>query len=899
MVPEVKSKGGKGKRGCGQTVRLRRKRWLLHGLKAERKYLAPSLPSRTVASMHSLNSSNSTACESFVPSSEDGMTEVGFEDPWIKRQDGDYKRHSRRCQEVQRYSFTPDQEHLLMSNERFLGAAAEQSFGDEDEPAVEFKSYKRRFYILLLFSLISFCQYCAWNTYGPIATTAKVVFGWSNTQIAFLASMDPITYLCTMHFFSWMMDEKGLRLSVIVSSAFMFLGTGLRCVTSHPSYAIWSMGAGQLFNGIAGPVTQAAPTLVSSTWFPSKQRTTATAVAALCGSLGIAISFMIGPLVVKDVKAELDRLTPDMGNLTGNLSNTIDLYFDDNLPYLDSIYKDASYYWPLDRLNITVKSAQIRDEKRARTHTSGEFWGIQENKGIKDLKKGKEGQVFNGCVTSEGVVNQSVGTDGKGAWVKLGSFVNTCMSEPSLCPYGLTVSLWIKYSVLDGNGLQYFMGTSGTKEGSRGFLVYQDFPYDRDDHLAVKLENGSMLWKRSFAVPRESWTHVTFTWDERGGLVIYANGSTVGRDPEGKTTQPASDYYTTFTLGRPNNEMIFSKAVFDEIAMWERKLHPFEIEAVYKRTARIGRGPDLEKEKQLLKEGGAKNIMNLLYVEFGVVTFLFLLVVLYFPNKPPLPPSISAKRKREDFFSGTKQILRNKQFWTLSLVYGITTGVYSGWGASLAVNLETFGITQHEAGRIGCFATIAGIGAGLILARCADLFGGKMKALLLVLFFGAAGCFLWFSLLCLRMINFDKGSLYKSSIFGGFFVSGTIPLFYELTVESTYPVAEGVTTGLLTIINNTFTVIFLLVLMIPGVGTVWMNWCMFGACAGCIPVLLGFHENYRRLNIDKEDSSRDVKEKQEKDKLSKRLQSSIGSLLSFTQKDGFVEKLRNAKESDI
>ena len=111
--------------------------------------------------------------------------------------------------ELQRYSFTPDQEHLLTSNERFLAAAAEQSLGDEDEPAVEFKSYKRRFYILLLFSLISFCQYCAWNTYGPIATTAKVVFGWSNTQIAFLASMDPITYLCTMHFFSWMMDEKG------------------------------------------------------------------------------------------------------------------------------------------------------------------------------------------------------------------------------------------------------------------------------------------------------------------------------------------------------------------------------------------------------------------------------------------------------------------------------------------------------------------------------------------------------------------------------------------------------------------------------------------------------------------------------------------------------------------
>ena len=36
-----------------------------------------------------------------------------------------------------------------------------------------------------------------------------------------------------------------------------------------------------------------------------------------------------------------------------------------------------------------------------------------------------------------------------------------------------------------------------------------------------------------------------------------------------------------------------------------------------------------------------------------------------------------------------------------------------------------------------------------------------MKALLLVLFFGAAACFLWFSLLCLRMIEYDNGKKKK------------------------------------------------------------------------------------------------------------------------------------------
>lgn len=829
------------------------------------------------------------------------MTVVDFEDPWVRREDVEYPRCDQRYhrfEDAQRNSLTPDQEHLLSTKERFLAAPGEHSLED-DKPAIEYKSYKRRFYILFLFSVISFCQYCAWNTYGPIATTAKWVFGWSNTQIAFLASMDPITYLCTMHFFSWMMDEKGLRLSVITACAFMFVGTGLRCATSNPSYAIWSMGAGQLFNGIAGPVTQAAPTLLSSTWFPSEQRTTATAVAALCGSLGVAVSFMIGPLVVTDVKSELDRMIPDRGNITRNLSNTLDVYYDKNLPYLDSIYRDAKHYWPLDHLNITVKNAEItRNDIRARTHVSGEYWSIQTSKGVKDSKTGLEGLVFSDCVTSKGVVNQSVETDGKGAWLNLGSFVNTCMSEPSLCAYGLTVSLWTKYAVLDSNGLQYFMGTSGSKEGLRGFLIYQDFSYDSEDHLTVKVENGTMVWKRSFAVPRESWTHVTFTWDQRDGLAIYTNGSFVGEDPKGKTTKPEAHNFTTLTLGRPNDDRVFSKAAFDEIAIWEKKLHPTEIEAVYKRTAKVGMGPDLEKEKERLREEGSRDIMNLLYVEFGVVTFLFVLVLMYFPDKPPLPPSKSAKRKREDFFSGTKQIFRNKQFWTLALVYGVTTGVYSGWGASLAVNLETFSITQNEAGRIGCFGTLAGIVAGLLLARCADLFGGKMKALLLVLFFGSAGCFLWFSLLCLGMIGYSRYSLYQSSILGGFFVSGTIPLFYELTVESTYPVAEGVTTGLLTLINNSFTVMFLLVLMIPGVGTVWMNWCMFGACAGCIPVLLGFRESYRRLNIDNGDSSDDIQEIQEKD-ITKRLQASIGSLFSFTQVDGLVEKLRKAKESDI
>ena len=78
------------------------------------------------------------------------------------------------------------------------------------------------------------------------------------------------------------------------------------------------MSGGQFLNGLAGPVTQAEPPLLSAYWFPSHQRTTATAIAALCGSFGIAMSFLIGPGFVKDVKTELDALYPRTLNHSAN-----------------------------------------------------------------------------------------------------------------------------------------------------------------------------------------------------------------------------------------------------------------------------------------------------------------------------------------------------------------------------------------------------------------------------------------------------------------------------------------------------------------------------------------------------------------------------------------------------
>ena len=72
-----------------------------------------------------------------------------------------------------------------------------------------FKVYKRRWYILLLFLICSAVNGMKWNTWSPIQGTSQVVFGWSDTIITLLVAWGPIVYIIIFLPVSWLMDAKG------------------------------------------------------------------------------------------------------------------------------------------------------------------------------------------------------------------------------------------------------------------------------------------------------------------------------------------------------------------------------------------------------------------------------------------------------------------------------------------------------------------------------------------------------------------------------------------------------------------------------------------------------------------------------------------------------------------
>ena len=119
---------------------------------------------------------------------------------------------------------------------------------------------------------------------------------------------------------------------------------------------------------------------------------------------------------------------------------------------------------------------------------------------------------------------------------------------------------------------------------------------------------------------------------------------------------------------------------------------------------------------QTQKDAFARKIMNLMYIELGATFLTMMCILIYFPEKPKLPPSVTAAVGRLEFKVGAKSLLKNGQFWLLVFIYGVGTGIYGGWCSVLDLNVSQFGISQNTAGWLGFGAVVAGSVSGISLS---------------------------------------------------------------------------------------------------------------------------------------------------------------------------------------
>merc|ERR1719300_2119167 len=134
------------------------------------------------------------------------------------------------------------------------------------------KVYKRRWYILFIFSLVAILQDTIWNTWGPIDHTAIFLYGWSHDLIALFANYGSILYIVAFIPAVFIL-ERSVRVAMLFCSGFMALGTILRCGFLQDPYISQSVFTVSchicsILNGISNIVVGSAPLAISAVWFP-------------------------------------------------------------------------------------------------------------------------------------------------------------------------------------------------------------------------------------------------------------------------------------------------------------------------------------------------------------------------------------------------------------------------------------------------------------------------------------------------------------------------------------------------------------------------------------------------------------------------------------------------------
>lgn len=246
-----------------------------------------------------------------------------------------------------------------------------------------------------------------------------------------------------------------------------------------------------------------------------------------------------------------------------------------------------------------------------------------------------------------------------------------------------------------------------------------------------------------------------------------------------------------------------------------------------------------------------KSEMNtLLRLEFIFCAVVFIMVLVYFPDKPPSPPSASAAAPRLEFKSGFFRLIKNQRFWLVCLVYGVVSGITNGWLSVLYINLKPLKISQYDAGMMifygGCFGCLG----AFAVARLTDVLAHHMRKFILVLNSLSVFSLIWFQLIFMEFLHVDLVSVYASVVISLTLLMSGIPLLFELSCEVAFPVAEGITNGILTMASNIATLLFLGILMIPNISTSWMNWVMLVSDCITIPALLTLKDDFSRLQLD-------------------------------------------------
>ncbi|KAM6968472.1 choline/ethanolamine transporter flvcr2a isoform 1-T3 [Tautogolabrus adspersus] len=173
-------------------------------------------------------------------------------------------------------------------------------------PLMETKLYKRRWVMLFIFSAFSMSNAFMWLQYSIISDIFMRFYNVDSLAINWLSMIYFLTYIPFILPVMWLLDNRGMRDVVVVGSAFNCIGAWIKTSTAHPSMFAMTF-FGQFVCSVATVFLLGIPSKLASLWFGQQEVSTACALGVLGNQMGIAIGFLIPPILVPNVD-DMDEL---------------------------------------------------------------------------------------------------------------------------------------------------------------------------------------------------------------------------------------------------------------------------------------------------------------------------------------------------------------------------------------------------------------------------------------------------------------------------------------------------------------------------------------------------------------------------------------------------------------
>lgn len=202
------------------------------------------------------------------------------------------------------------------------------------------------------------------------------------------------------------------------------------------------------------------------------------------------------------------------------------------------------------------------------------------------------------------------------------------------------------------------------------------------------------------------------------------------------------------------------------------------------------------------------SVLSLLSISTLVV------VMFVFENQPPLPPTISqhnsleeSKYHRPNYISEIKNFFKSSSCTLLCISYAICTGVFYTFSTFLNYQiLNDFKGSPEYAGKLGLMLVVSGLFGSIICGFVLDKTNLYKKTTLLLYVLSLLS-FAYYT----YILHTGNTLLVSTTvIILGFTMTSNLPVGYDFAVEISYPIGEGISSGLLNCVAQVFSIIMIM-----------------------------------------------------------------------------------------